>query len=585
MHALEWLCASIYTYILLMLPSAALGVAEQEEFPHWDVDDTCAKSVEVTMLQHHFKFDKASSSSMGTVGTLFGTGHHNTVASVADPAWYWRNGHWHATPLLIALLSIVLALLWRCCHMSSTCRMKSQSFSGSEHVGLRLVALDVLRGLLVLQIVFYHAKYSFSAPGQVVDLLGGTAVSTFLLLSGFLFAMRHADDENSPEVLSRYWAAQTAKLMPLFIIFEVVHMLMSEGSYQSPLGQVRCKVVLPLLLVGFSVSFYNPAFFWNSDTYASTALRLLLFFLVMVVAYLPFERYGIWYLGTIDWYVGNIFLLMCIAPLFGARLSMRSHALRIFVLIVVHLLWIGLPSLVTQIYWLNWTAGANCVYYFRFAEFFVGTEAWRLCKGALANAHLTSWLRRLTPIAIALRISVVVGLVVPQILWPNIFNSSPFYILGSGQYSGKYYDAWSLMDLIGILIVVPIDAFLVACLVVNTSVAHHELVNVEARGEQSGEQTAVQQSGNVLLAVLEGPLSICGTISYALYLCHMPVISYLEGWPGFTNLPQGGRIVVTVVVSLLVAVLAHYGLHVPLSRHWSVSWSAQASTKGNAFKC
>ena len=86
--------------------------------------------------------------------------------------------------------------------------------------------------------------------------------------------------------------------------------------------------------------------------------------------------------GSDRWFVGAIATLTCTAPVIGVstKRSAAAHLCRLLALYLAHLLYVGVPPLVTQGVLCSWLVGANSTYYFRPWEFWIGMEAWRLCQ-------------------------------------------------------------------------------------------------------------------------------------------------------------------------------------------------------------
>eukprot|EP00325_Prymnesiales_sp_UTEX-LB-985_P006519 CAMPEP_0174696496 /NCGR_PEP_ID=MMETSP1094-20130205/2621_1 /TAXON_ID=156173 /ORGANISM="Chrysochromulina brevifilum, Strain UTEX LB 985" /LENGTH=430 /DNA_ID=CAMNT_0015893275 /DNA_START=425 /DNA_END=1717 /DNA_ORIENTATION=- len=423
-----------------------------------------------------------------------------------------------------------------------------------------------------------------------VDLNGGTCVSTLFLLSGYLFAVKHADDDPSSVCLRAQWAARLAPLLPLCIIQEFVELLQLASPSEWDLAYyIHYGCLLPLLVCAV-VAAHRSAYFWAAG-YGPMTLRLLAFGAILAVAYSP--------IGSDRWFVGAIATLTCTAPVIGVstKRSAAAHLCRLLALYLAHLLYVGVPPLVTQGVLCSWLVGANSTYYFRPWEFWIGMEAWRLCQSCLEDAHLCSRMSRLWPIALILRFSLVTTLISLQLCLPQIYLSPPFLPQEVGS---DYADRWSLLDLIGMLSVVPLDVFLVITLT-SAAVCADAKTNgsqdAKTNGSEDAELVVSEERAGIEKGALEKPnhsgvpamvcealftagtsiATIGGSSSYALYLTHFDVLNEIVKLPGFLSMPHGVQLLIATVISIAFGLLVHYGLQVPLSRLWAKSWGAHVS--------
>ncbi len=132
----------------------------------------------------------------------------------------------------------------------------------------RLPALTGLRAFAACNIVFFHFSNPqwFGPFAPIVD-NGYTAVSFFLLLSGFILSYNYSARAQRGELVYwRFWVARLSRLYPIyaFALLVSLGMLHDEWSARSH-GQFFAGLVLtPLLLQGWSPTLST---FWNTPAW------------------------------------------------------------------------------------------------------------------------------------------------------------------------------------------------------------------------------------------------------------------------------------------------------------------------------
>lgn len=93
-------------------------------------------------------------------------------------------------------------------------------------------ALDGLRGLAAVLVVFSHAANENMLPAALGAELGKVGVLLFFVLSGFLMAYLYGDKPFRHETVRQYLVARIARVFPLFVIVAIANWL----AYRSGLG-------------------------------------------------------------------------------------------------------------------------------------------------------------------------------------------------------------------------------------------------------------------------------------------------------------------------------------------------------------
>lgn len=157
----------------------------------------------------------------------------------------------------------------------------------------RLPALTGLRAFAACNLVFFHfgnpAWFGPFAP--IVD-NGYTAVSFFLLLSGFILSYNYSERANQRQ-LSRYkfWVARFSRLYPIYIVALLLSlgMLRDEYHVRSHAQFVDGVILTPLLLQGWTP---NLATFWNTPAWTMST-EAFFYVIFPFVVLLPRPRGGL----------------------------------------------------------------------------------------------------------------------------------------------------------------------------------------------------------------------------------------------------------------------------------------------------
>lgn len=131
-----------------------------------------------------------------------------------------------------------------------------------------LPALTGLRCFAAIDIVFFHfSNPKWFGPFAPIVNNGYTAVSFFLLMSGYILAYNYSDRAHKGQLkTSTFWIARFSRLYPVYLLALVVSfgMLMTEWHVRSH-GQFLWGLVLtPLMLQG-----WHPwlSTFWNTPAW------------------------------------------------------------------------------------------------------------------------------------------------------------------------------------------------------------------------------------------------------------------------------------------------------------------------------
>ena len=150
----------------------------------------------------------------------------------------------------------------------------------------RLPALTGLRAFAACNLVFFHFSNPkwFGIFAPIVD-NGYTAVSFFLLLSGFILSYNYSERAQRGELSHRkFWIARLSRLYPIYLVALVISygMLRDEFHVRTHAQFAQGVVLTPLLLQGWLP---NLATFWNTPawTMSTEAFFYLLFPFVAVM--------------------------------------------------------------------------------------------------------------------------------------------------------------------------------------------------------------------------------------------------------------------------------------------------------------
>ncbi len=150
----------------------------------------------------------------------------------------------------------------------------------------RLPALTGLRAFAACNLVFFHFSnpHWFGPFAPIVD-NGYTAVSFFLLLSGFILAYNYSDRAKRGELSHvKFWIARLSRLYPIYLVALLISwgMLRDEWHVRTHAQFAQGVVLTPLLLQGWIP---NLSTFWNTPawTMSTEAFFYLLFPFVAVL--------------------------------------------------------------------------------------------------------------------------------------------------------------------------------------------------------------------------------------------------------------------------------------------------------------
>ena len=132
----------------------------------------------------------------------------------------------------------------------------------------RLPALTGLRAFAACNLVFFHFSNPqwFGPFAPIVD-NGYTAVSFFLLLSGFILSYNYSARAQRGELVHwKFWVARLSRLYPIYVFALILSLGMLHGEWQarSHGGFYAGLLLTPLLLQGWSPSL---ATFWNTPAW------------------------------------------------------------------------------------------------------------------------------------------------------------------------------------------------------------------------------------------------------------------------------------------------------------------------------
>jgi len=113
-------------------------------------------------------------------------------------------------------------------------------FMNSPIIARHIPALDGLRGLAVISVVFVHVNGSFGGPfplGTLNTILtrlfgaGWVGVDLFFVLSGFLITGILYDSKNSPHYLRNFYMRRSLRIVPLYYGFLLALMVFAKLSH------------------------------------------------------------------------------------------------------------------------------------------------------------------------------------------------------------------------------------------------------------------------------------------------------------------------------------------------------------------
>jgi peptidoglycan/LPS O-acetylase OafA/YrhL len=127
--------------------------------------------------------------------------------------------------------------------------------------------LDLLRGLAILAVIFYHG-FAYIVPafpwhnrlaGTLFHLtgLGWTGVNLFFTLSGFLITGMLIDSEGKPNFYSRFYIRRALRILPAYFLVLIILGLTRTAS---PSYLLVCVIFLanwPTLLLHGSFTLYS----------------------------------------------------------------------------------------------------------------------------------------------------------------------------------------------------------------------------------------------------------------------------------------------------------------------------------------
>lgn len=142
---------------------------------------------------------------------------------------------------------------------------------GSKSPGVgkdRLPALTGLRAFAACNIVFFHFSNPrwFGPFAPIVD-NGYTAVSFFLLLSGFILSYNYSARAQRGELVHwRFWVARLSRLYPVYVFALILSlgMLHDEWQARTHFEFFEGLLLTPLLLQGWSPALST---FWNTPAW------------------------------------------------------------------------------------------------------------------------------------------------------------------------------------------------------------------------------------------------------------------------------------------------------------------------------
>lgn len=174
----------------------------------------------------------------------------------------------------------------------------------------RLPALNGLRCLAALDIMFFHfSNPKWFGPFAPIVSQGYTAVSFFLLMSGFILAYNYDERAQAGKLKAKkFWVARFSRLYPVYALSLVVSlgMLMAEWHARSHAQFALGVILTPLMLQGWSPSLST---FWNTPAWTmSTEAFFYVIFPAVILLRRP-ER-----LGRLLLWMGGLWALGMVLP-------------------------------------------------------------------------------------------------------------------------------------------------------------------------------------------------------------------------------------------------------------------------------
>ena len=170
----------------------------------------------------------------------------------------------------------------------------------------RLPALTGLRAFAACNLVFFHFSdpHWFGPFAPIVD-NGYTAVSFFLLLSGFILAYNYSERARSGRlVFWKFWVARFSRLYPIYLVALAIsyQMLRDEYHVRTHAEFLHGVLLTPLLLQGWVP---NLATFWNTPAWTmSTEAFFYVIFPFVVLLPRPKRWSGLLATLTVLWVAG-----------------------------------------------------------------------------------------------------------------------------------------------------------------------------------------------------------------------------------------------------------------------------------------
>lgn len=152
-----------------------------------------------------------------------------------------------------------------------------------------LPALSSLRFFAALDIMFFHfSNPKWFGPFAPIVNNGYTAVSFFLLMSGFILAYNYEDRARARQLKTKnFWIARFSRLYPVYALSLVVSlgMLMAEWHARTHAQFALGMILTPLMLQGWSPSLST---FWNTPAWTmSTEAFFYVIFPVVILLRRP----------------------------------------------------------------------------------------------------------------------------------------------------------------------------------------------------------------------------------------------------------------------------------------------------------
>lgn len=136
-------------------------------------------------------------------------------------------------------------------------------------------ALDALRGIAVLMVMFFHFSSSeFVSPSKLVQLIGKisvfgqTGVDLFFVLSGFLITRILLASKKDSSFFRKFYIRRALRIFPLYYGFLIIHFFIvpiaTGGKVASFSGQIWGWIFLQNMPMTFPIGLNaSPAHFWS----------------------------------------------------------------------------------------------------------------------------------------------------------------------------------------------------------------------------------------------------------------------------------------------------------------------------------